>query len=95
MRVFDFKNEVAFDIQREGKLSKLVFRKQLGSYEVVENMILLAIIKDEVLVNRNGYSCHTMIEEDRFELVDKVKLPGEDTIIEEERTRLSSSQDNF
>jgi hypothetical protein len=86
LKYFDAKNEVVFESSTaKGTYSKVVIRKCFGFFEIYENGQHVSTFKDEVIINKKEYLCHKMIEEDRFELVDHVKMPAEDTIIEEER----------
>lgn len=86
LKFFDAKNEALFSVTNtEGVRSNVLIRKCFGFFEIYENGSHISTFKDEVIINKKEYICHKMIEEDRFELVDHIKMPAEDTIIEEER----------
>lgn len=86
LKTFDTKNEVYFEVgQANGSISRVTIRKCYGFFEIYQNGQHLSTFKDEVVINKKEYICHKVIEEDRFELVDHIKMPPEDTIIEEER----------
>jgi hypothetical protein len=88
LKFFDAKNEATFAVTNEGGVhTNVVIRKCFGFFEIYENGSHLSTFKDEVIINKKEYICHKMIEEDRFELVDHIKMPAEDTIIEEERKK--------
>lgn len=88
LKYFDAKNEAVFSVNSlEGHTTRVVIKKCFGFFEIYENGSHLSTFKDEVIINKKEYICHKMIEEDRFELVDHIKMPAEDTIIEEERKR--------
>lgn len=82
---FDEKEEVVFDTYKGDKYFRVVIKRQNGFFEIMQNDIHISSFRDDVTIHKKAYLCHRMIEEDRFELVDHVRMPAEDTIIEEER----------
>ncbi len=92
---FDEREEAVFEEYKGDALFRIVIRRNAGFFEILQNDSHLSTFRDEVVVHKSAYLCHRLIEEDRFELVDHVKMPAEDTIIEEERTLGSDSQDHL
>ena len=82
---FDERDEAVFEESKGDLHFRITIRKNAGFFEVLQNDSHLSTFRDEVAVHKSAYLCHRLIEEDRFELVDHVKMPAEDTIIEEER----------
>lgn len=82
---YDHENSVTIESVRNDMVTQVRIIKEAGFIEIYEDESLLYSFPDQLVVNRQAYLCHKMIEEDRYELVDYMTLKNDDTIIEEER----------
>lgn len=89
--LFDQKGEIFLENKASGaSRAKVIVIRHRDHFEVVQNGTQVATFKDEVSVLKRSYLCYKIIEEDRFELVEGIRFPAEDTYIEEERRSSSS-----
>ena len=92
IRTFDQKGECLLEAARGDHLTKVLIKKNNGFFEIFQNGDHLSTLRDEVTVNKRAYQCYKVLDEDRFELVDQIKMPADETVIEEERRPINYYQ---